>query len=104
VFLLGALTLANVYQAIEVPEVSNSGKGEESKHVRRQITIVVVMLLLLLLTLFFLPFAGCHGIGVIMAGKAVRWAGLVLGGFAFALGFWSRITLGRMYTKGVSKH
>lgn len=101
-FLLGALTLANIYQAIEVPEVSNSRKGEAGKRVRRQSAVVVGVLLLLFLTLFFLPFADRRGIGVIMAGQAVRWLGLVLCAFGTALGFWSRITLGRMYSSEVT--
>lgn len=101
-FRVATISLANVYQAIEVPELSNLSKGEEGKRVRRQSALVVGMVLLLFGTLFFLPFADRRSIGVIMAGQGFRWLGLVLCGFGFALELSSRVTLGRMYSGAVT--
>ena len=102
VVIVAALGLANLYQAIEAPEVSNLSKGEENKRVRRQSVLLVVVVLLLFGTLFFLPFADRRSIGVIMAGQGIRWLGLVLCGLGFALAFWSRLALGRMYSGEVT--
>ena len=98
VFLVAALGLANVYQAIEVPEVRNLSKGEEGKRVHRQSVVFVVMILCLFGILFLLPFADRHSIGVMMAGQIVRWLGLILCGLGFMVSFWARIALGRMYS------
>jgi protein-S-isoprenylcysteine O-methyltransferase Ste14 len=98
VILVAALGLANVYQVIEIPELSNLSKGEEGKRVRRQSMVFVVMIIFLFGIIFLLPFADRRSIGVMRAGQIVRWLGLILCGLGFILSFWARVALGRMYS------
>jgi protein-S-isoprenylcysteine O-methyltransferase Ste14 len=103
-FVLAAMVpgLAEASYVIKVGERDNLSKGEESKLVRRQSIIPRVIGLLLLGTLFFLPFADRRSIGVMMAGRGLRWLGLVLYGLGLVLMSWSRTALGRLYSGEVT--
>ena len=103
-FLLAAAVpgLAEAYYVIKAGERNNLSKGEENKRVRRQSVVLLVMAPLLFGTLFFLPFADRRSIGVMMAGQAVRWLGLLLYGLGLALMSWARNLLGRMYSGEVT--
>jgi protein-S-isoprenylcysteine O-methyltransferase Ste14 len=99
---VAALGLAEAYHVSAAPEGSKPREGEPSKRVRRQRIVLVVIVLVLFGTFFFLPFADRRGIGVMMASQLVRWLGLGLCGLGFALMFWSRATLGRLYSGEVT--
>src|SRR5262249_54190506 len=97
-----ALGLAEAYRVSAAPGGSESREGGPSTRVGRQRIVLVVIVVFLFGTLFFLPFADRRGIGVVVAGQLVRWLGLVLCSLGFALMFWSRATLGGLYSGEVT--
>jgi protein-S-isoprenylcysteine O-methyltransferase Ste14 len=97
-----AMGLPDAYQVIKGREPSNPLRSGESRTIRRQSVLFLALVLLLLGSLFFLPFADRRGLGVIMAGQAIRWPGLILCGLGFALMTWSRSALGKMHSGHVT--
>jgi len=100
--LMVVLALAIGYQAIDAPEGFRGSRGDKRKRLHRQSVVAAVVVLLLFGALFFLPFADRRGVGVIIDSQAVRWPGLVLAVFGFALIFWSGVALGKMYSAEVT--
>jgi protein-S-isoprenylcysteine O-methyltransferase Ste14 len=94
--------LAIGFQAIDAPEGIRGNPGEKERVVRRQRILMIILIPLLYSTLFFLPYAAQHFIGIIHIPQGWAWFGFVLCATGFALVFWSGLTLGRMYSKDVT--
>jgi protein-S-isoprenylcysteine O-methyltransferase Ste14 len=100
--LVGLFSLAVGIQAFGSIEGIRGGKGEAGKLVFRQRLVRIGLVLSLYVALFFIPFFDRRGIGVLTVEDIVRWLGVFLSAFGFALIFWSGLALGRQYSADVT--
>jgi protein-S-isoprenylcysteine O-methyltransferase Ste14 len=99
VFIMGLLV---GYQAIENPEGSRGGKGDERKRSRRQSIVSSFMIFFLYFALFFLPYTDRRNIAVMNIGLVLQWIALAFTVFGLGLIFWSGAALGKMYSTHVT--
>jgi protein-S-isoprenylcysteine O-methyltransferase Ste14 len=100
--LVGLFSLAVGIQAFGSSEGIRGGKGEAGKLVYRQRVFRIMLVLSLYAALFFIPFFDRRGIGVLTIKDIVRWLGVFLSAFGFAMVFWSGLALGRQYSADVT--
>lgn len=99
---VGILGVLVGIQALDDPEGIRGARGDDSKRSRRQSLVSATMIAVFYLALLALPLADRRGLGVLAAGPALRWAGLVLTVAGLGLVFWSGVALGKMYSKQVT--
>jgi protein-S-isoprenylcysteine O-methyltransferase Ste14 len=90
------------WQAIESPAGIEGGKGDKTKLVRRQTIVGGAITFLSFASLVGLPFLDRHNVGVFTDNLALRWPGLVITSFGYALIFLSGLALGKQYSAEVT--